>query len=80
MVYTENGELVERSDMIEAHLLEILSGYDVGVGVNFLRFDRISGGTSRSILNINNSKSLYGRSLLLSLSYVDTSKGGDCSG
>lgn len=80
MVYNENYEMVEKTDLMEAYLIELLNMIDIGVGVNYLRFDRLQGGQSESILNINNSKSLYGRSFLLALRYIDTSLGGGCNG
>jgi hypothetical protein len=80
MVYNELGELVEKTDLMEAYLIELLNMLDIGVGVNCLRFDRMQGGQCESLQNINNSKSLYGRSFLLALRYIDTSLGGGCSG
>jgi hypothetical protein len=78
MVRTLENILVEKTDYIEMLLIELLNTMDVGTGINFLRFDRLSGGNSVSELNINNSKSLYGRSFILVLSYIDTSLGGGC--
>ena len=80
MVYNENYEMVEKTDLMEAYLIELLNMLDLGVGVNFLRFDRMQGGQCESLLNINNAKSLYGRSFLLALRYYDTSLGGGCNG
>lgn len=79
MVYDENGYLLEKTDVLESLLLEVLSGYDIGVGFNYMRFDRVRGGACTSLLNINNSKSTYGRSFHLALKYFDNSKGGGCS-
>ena len=78
MVYNENYEMVEKTDLMEAYLIELLNMLDLGVGVNFLRFDRMQGGQCESLLNINNAKSLYGRSFLLALRYYDSSLGGGC--
>ena len=80
MVYNTSYEMIEKTDLMEALLIDIMNMTDLGVGVNFLRFTRMQGGTCESVLNINNSKSTYGRSFLLALSYIDTSMGGDCSG
>ena len=80
MVYNENYEMVEKTDLMEAYLIELLNMLDLGVGVNFLRFDRMQGGQCESLLNINNAKSLYGRSFLLALRYYDSSLGGGCNG
>ena len=78
MVYDDMGRLLEKTDIMESLLIELLNKLDLGIGINYLRFDRMNGGTCESILNINNSKSLYGRSFLLALRYWDDSKGGDC--
>lgn len=80
MVYDENNRLVEKTLLLEALILDTLQMLDFGVGVNYLRFDRMSGGNCESILNISNSKSLYGRSFLLALRFMDTSMGGGCIG
>lgn len=80
LVYNESYEMVEKTDLMEAYLIELLNMLDLGVGVNYLRFDRLQGGQCESIQNINNSKSLYGRSFLLALRYYDTSLGGGCNG
>ncbi len=80
LVYNENYEMVEKTDLMEAYLIELLNMLDLGVGVNYLRFDRLQGGQCESIQNINNSKSLYGRSFLLALRYYDNSLGGGCNG
>lgn len=80
MVYNENNIKVDKTDLIMAYLTEILNLTDLGVGVNFLRFDRLDGVRCRATQNINNSKSLYGKTLSLALSYMDTSLGGGCNG
>ena len=80
MIETDAGELIEKTELMEALLIDIMNVTDLGVGVNFLRFTRMEGGNCRSTLNISNSKSTYGRSLLLALSYIDTSLGGECNG
>lgn len=80
MVRDEDNKFVEKTDLLEVLLLDTMQMLDLGIGVNFLRFDRMSGGNCKSILNINNSKSSYGRSFLLALKFVDTSKGGGCIG
>ena len=76
----DEGMMVEKTDLMEAYLIELLNMLDLGVGVNYLRFDRLQGGQCESLLNINNSKSLYGRSFLLALMYMDMSLGGGCNG
>lgn len=79
MVYDENNDLIEKTDLMEAYLIDLLNMIDLGIGINFLRFSRMQYGQCESILNINNSKSLYGRSFLLALRYFDKSLGGACS-
>lgn len=80
MIYNDDNILVERTDMLEYLLLDELQGIDLGVGSSRLMFTRISGGLCSSQLSINNSKSLYGRSLMMILEYYDNTiiKGGDC--
>lgn len=79
MVFDLEGRLLERTDVLESLLLEVLNGLDLGVGSSFLTFTRMQGGQCESLLNISNSKSLYGRSFLLALRYHDSSKGGACN-
>ena len=77
MVYDEEGFLVERTDLMEAYLLDVLNGSDIEVGSSYFQFyNRELNSISRSNLSINNSKSLYGRSMVLSLLYVDAKTGG----
>lgn len=80
MVYNTSYEMIEKTDLMEALLIDIMNMTDLGVGVNFLRFTRMQGGTCESVLNINNSKSTYGRSFLLALSYMNMALGGKCNG
>lgn len=72
--------LVERTDLIETLLLTLLNGKDIGIGYTTLRFDRELDRGSKSMLNLSNTKSLYGRSLTLALKYMETDIGGeDCN-
>lgn len=80
MVYNENNIKVDRVDLIVAYLVEILNMTDLGIGVNFLRFDRLDGVRCHATQNINNSKSLYGQTLTMALLYMDASLGGVCNG
>ena len=80
MVRTNKGKLVEKTSLMESYLLEILNGVDLGIGVNYLRFDRLPHATCESIEKLTDSKSISGRSFLLALSYSDmVDKGGACS-
>lgn len=78
-IYDENGINVERTDYIEAKLLSCLNGADLNVGVDYFRFDAELNSSIKSLMNINNSKAFYGRSLLMGMIYADISTGGDCS-
>jgi hypothetical protein len=80
MVYDEDGYLVERTDLMEYYLLDLLNGSDIEVGSSFFAFDTqtLSNGIINSTLSINNGKSLYGRSLRLALKYVNVGSGGVC--
>lgn len=80
MIMNEDGLFVEKTDYMEMLLLELLNGFDVGVGSSYLSFTRFAGGGNcRSTLNINNAKAIYGRSFLLALRYIDDNNGGACS-
>jgi len=77
MVYNEDGYLCERTDLMEAYLLDVLNGADMGIGSSMFNFyNQELSSISRSSLAINNGKSLYGRSLVLSLTYSDVMSGG----
>lgn len=74
-IYDENGINVERTDYIEAKLLSCLNGADLNVGVDYFRFDAELNSSIKSLMNINNSKAFYGRSLLMGMIYADISTG-----
>lgn len=77
MVYDEDGYMVERTDLMEAYILDVLNGADIEVGSSFFSFyNQELNSIAKSVLSINNSKSLYGRSMVLSLLYVDAKTGG----
>lgn len=79
MVYNEDGYLCERTDLMEAYILDILNGADIGIGkIQFYSQDLSS--ISKSSLTINNGKSLYGRNMILSLIYINAQTGGVCGG
>lgn len=77
MVYY-NGILCERTDLMESLFLKIFNGKDVGVGSGYLSFDREISRSSNSTFNINNSVSLFGRSLILCLQYTNITNGDTC--
>lgn len=74
----ENNNLVERTDWLETSFLTLLNGKDLGLGYNFLQFNREINRSCQSVVNINNSKSFFGRSLLMCLQYSKTESGGVC--
>lgn len=77
MVLDNTDTLVERTDLIEACLLDCLNGADLGAGSSFFSFDAgMMNNQVNSTLSINNGKSLYGRYLTLALRYVDVGVGG----
>ena len=73
-----NGLLCERTDVMESLFLNILNGRDIKIGSGFLQFNRTLSRSCNSQLNIGNSKSFYGRSLILALNYVQPSGGDSC--
>ena len=76
MVYNENKTLVERTDLMEAYLLDCLNGADLSIGSSFFTFSKQMSNSVGSNLEINNSKSLFGRSVRIAMKYVNTDSGG----
>jgi len=72
-----NNMLVERTDLIESLILNALNGTDIG-GTQFLAFDRELSRSCKSLLNISNSKSFYGRSLFLAQRLISPDSSGGC--
>ena len=70
----KDNTLVERTDFIQSRLLDLLTNKDIGVGINFLQFDRQLDRSCYSTLNINNSKLFYGRTFNIALKYTDVSE------
>ena len=73
-----NKELVERTDLLENILLSIFNGRDIGVGSGYVSFDKELTRSCGSMLNISNSKNLYGRSIVFGLEYATPEVGGYC--
>lgn len=71
------GMLVERTDLIESCLLSLLSGIDIGIGI-MLQFNRQLSRACKSMMNISNSKSFYGRSVIFSTKIISPSNAGGC--
>lgn len=64
------GYWVERTDLIESLFLSVINGRDLGVGVGTLKFDRELSRSCSSSLGISNSKTFYGRTLILGLRFM----------
>ena len=77
LVY-QNGLLCERTDLMESMFLDIMNGRDIEIGSGMLIFDRELSRSCNSQLNIGNSKSFYGRSLVLALQFISGESGGLC--
>lgn len=77
LVY-QNGMLCERTDLMESMFLNIFNGRDIGLGSGFVTFNREFSHSCNSQLNIGNSKSFYGRSLVMALEFISGESGGLC--
>ena len=77
LVYRD-GMLCERTDLMESMFLEIMNGRDIGIGSGFVTFNREFSRSCNSQLNIGNSKSFYGRSLVMAINYSNAESGGLC--
>ena len=77
LVY-HNGMLCERTDLMESMFLNIMNGRDIGVGSGYINFNREFSRSCNSQLNIGNSKSFYGRSLVMAINFASGESGGLC--
>ena len=66
MVYWD-GMLCERVDLLEMCLLDVLNGRDLGIGSGVLEYNREFARACQSLMSINNSKSLYGRAVVMAM-------------
>ena len=73
-----NKILCERTDLMESLFLSIMNGRDIEIGSGVFQFNRELSRSCNSQLNIGNSKSFYGRSLILALQFVGADSGGGC--
>ena len=78
MVYNENDVMCERTDLIESYLLDNLNGADLQIGSSFFTFSAQMNSQIGSNMDINNGKSLFGRSMRLALRFMGSDKGGVC--
>ena len=77
LVY-QNGLMCERTDLMESLFLDIMNGRDIEIGSGVLMFDRELSRSCNSQLNIGNSKTFYGRSLVMALQFISGESGGLC--
>lgn len=77
LVY-QDGILCERTDVMESLFLDVMNGRDVEIGSGVVMFDRELSRSCNSQLNIGNSKSFYGRSLVMALEFISGESGGLC--
>lgn len=73
-----NGLLCERTDVMESLFINIMNGRDIKIGSGVFTFDRTLSRSCGSQLNIGNSKSFYGRSLIMALRFVSADSGDGC--
>ncbi len=74
----KNGMLVERTDELENLFLQIANGRDIQIGTGFLEFDKELVRSCDSQMSIGNSKTFFGRSLMIGLRYINAQTGGVC--
>lgn len=77
MVYY-NNVLCARDDVLQTMLLSVLNGRDIGIGQNYLRYDRELSRTCQTLTNISNSKSFFGKTMIMSTKYAYPDMGGGC--
>ena len=77
LVY-QDGLVCERTDLMESLFLDIMNGRDIAIGSGVVMFDRELSRSCNSQLNIGNSKSFYGRSLVMALEFISGESGGLC--
>lgn len=65
-----NGVLVERTDLLETLFLDIMNGRDIGIGIGKLKYDKELSRGCGSVLGINNSKTFYGRTIVMGLRFM----------
>ena len=73
-----NKILCERTDVMESLFLTIMNGRDIKIGSGVFTFDRNLSRSCGSQLNIGNSKSFYGRSLIMALEFIGAETDGGC--
>ena len=77
LVY-KDGILCERTDLLEVLYLGLMNGRDISIGSGIFTFNRKFSRSCNSQLNISNSKSFYGRSIVLAILFANGESGGLC--
>ncbi len=73
-----DGCYVEKTDLFEAFWLDLFNGKDIGLGSSELSYNREMSRLAQSMLDLGNSKSLYGRSLVMTLEWSNIDTGVGC--
>ena len=73
----KDGDLVERTEFLISHLLDMLVDLEIGLGFDLIQFNRELERTCRSEQLINNGKLFYARSMTIAMLYQNLI-GGNC--
>lgn len=65
----KDGDLVERTEFLISHLLDMLVNLEIGLGFDLIQFNRELERTCRSEQLINNGKLFYARSMTIAMLY-----------
>lgn len=65
----KDGDLVERTEFLISHLLDMLVNLEIGLGFDLIQFNRELERTCRSEQLINNGKLFYARSVTIAMLY-----------
>lgn len=65
----KDGDLVERTEFLISHLLDMLVDLEIGLGFDLIQFNRELERTCRSEELINNGKLFYARSVTIAMLY-----------
>lgn len=74
----KDGIIMERTDLMECLILDLLNGRDIGIGSGILEFNRELSRSCNSQLTIGNSKTFYGRAIIFGLNFIASDIGGGC--
>lgn len=73
----KDGDLVERTEFLISHLLDMLVDLEIGLGFDLIQFNRELERSCRSEQLINNGKLFYARSMTIAMLYQNLI-GGNC--